>query len=124
MSISLREMQLTAGQATVEDLDGAKLTFDTLKWPATVVVPCVHGPIIKNFMLMDGRSSETMIGFCDFRAALFEGIADDSVIIKGLHCILRPTPRDLPMGLQLWDGGLLPGGAIYKFRLVDENFKG
>ena len=122
--ISLREMELSVGQATVEALDGATLTFTFASQPGQVVVPCVHGPILKNFDLGNGKSALTMISFCDFRACFFEGIADDSVIVKGLQCTLLSTPGADPLYLQLWTGGLLPGGAVYKFVLVDANYKG
>jgi hypothetical protein len=122
--ISLREIELTVGQSIVENLDGATLTFDTLQHPITI--PCTFTPIIKSIqmpLLGGGFSPTTSIGIVVFRVAMFEGIADDSIIKQGLHCILTPFPGAEPMGLQLWPGGFMPGAGLYKFQLVDENYK-
>src|ERR1039458_6235969 len=105
MSISLREMQLSVGQAIVESLDGAMLYFDTL--PQSVAIPCTFTPIIKDFQIPNsggGFSSLTSIGGVVFRASMVEGFADDAIIKKGLHCVLTPIPDAEPIRLQLWHG--------------------
>lgn len=117
-------MELSVGQSIVEDLDGATLMFDTLTQPITI--PCTFTRIIKDFQIPNsggGFSSLTSIGDVVFRVSQLEGMADDATIKKGLHCILTPIPGAEPMGLQLWHGGFMPGGALYKWYLVDENFK-
>jgi hypothetical protein len=121
--ISLRECELTVGQSIGEDLDGATLTFDTLPQPVTI--PCTFTPIKKSFQIPiqgGGFSLTTSIGIVVFRTSQLDGFADDSIIKQTLHCILTPIPGAEPMGLQLWHGGLMPGGGLYEFMLVDENF--
>ncbi len=119
--ISLREMELSVGQCVVEELDGATLTFDTL--PNPIVVPCTITPIIKDFQMIGGQSATTYVEVCIFRASYIEGITEDNVIKKGLHCILTPIPGADTIGLQLWHGGLMPGARLYNFMLADENYK-
>lgn len=117
-------MELSVGQSIVENLDGATLTFDTL--PIIVTIPCTFTPILKDFQMPNsggGLSPMTGVAICLFRASLLDGIADDSIIKKGLHCIFTPGLDEETMGMQLWAGGLMPGAALYKFELRDENFK-
>lgn len=124
--ISLREMELSVGQSIVEGLDGATLTFDRLQ-TGPLTIPCTFVEIIKDFQIPNiggGFSSLTTIGRVVFRTALLEGIVDDDTLKKGLHCIFQPTPTSNPMGAQLWHGGLLPGAALNKWYLADENYKG
>ena len=122
---SLRELELSVGQSIVEDLDGATLMFDTLQ-TGPVTIPCTFTPIVKDFQIPSsggGFSSLTSIGSVVFRVSQLDGIADDATVKKGLHCILTPVPGAEPMGMQLWQGGFIPGAALYKWHLVDENFK-
>ena len=41
---------------------------------------------------------------------------------KGVTCQLTVRSGTEPLKLQLWMGGLLPGGLLYRFKAVDENF--
>lgn len=121
MSINLREIELTAGQAVMEDLDGATLSFNNLAQPITI--PCTHSPVIKDFVMENGQSSKTLISACQFRVSAIDGFATDVELKKGLKCTLITGIDRVEYGMQLWAGGLLSGGAVYQFVLADENFK-
>ena len=124
MSISLRELELTAGQCVVEMLDGATLQFTSFPQPFTV--PCTITKLVKDFDLIPGgKSQKTMFAICLFRACTIPASAlptfNDNP--KGVKCTLSPTPKAASISLQLWHGGIMPGAAVYQFMLVDQNFK-
>ena len=118
--ISLREMELTAGQQVVENLDGATLTFPAASAALPQLkVPCTITKILTDFVLVfEGKSSKTFVQICLFRAAL----VGNRVLTKGDLCSLSPYPGATPYAMRLWHGGLMPGGAVYQFMLVDENY--
>lgn len=83
-------------------------------------VPCTHSPVVYDAELMPGGPSpRQMIEQCEFLAADVNGAA----LKKFTRCQLVVRKGTAPIRLQLWDGGLLPGGMMYRFRLVDENYR-
>jgi len=112
---ALIQIQTILGESA-ERTSGAVLQFDGM-----VGVACSHSPVIGDFDLgAGGKSSMTMVEVCEFLAS----DVGNKVLTKGDRCRLIVRPGSKPMRMQLWDGGLLPGGYIYRFRLVSENFKG
>ncbi len=97
----------------------ATLTFTTMV-PQTTV-PVTHTKIDASFIFAAGKSSDTTAEQFEFRAALIPD-AMQCKVEKGLLCSLVIKPGAPPIRLQLWTGGLLPGGEIYRFMLVDQNF--
>jgi len=87
-----------------------------------VVVPCSHTEIAEDYKLGGGGlSMTTMIEKCEFRAALMpQGVRPR----KGQFCVLQVAPNGARFELQLWRGGLEPGGEIYRFELVARNYQG
>ena len=118
--ISLREMELAAGQVVAEQLDESTLTFSTLQDVPTI--PCTHSPIIKDFVMENGQSSKTLIQSCQFRVSAIDGFATDAQLLKGLKCTLTTGIDRVEYPMQLWAGGLVSGGAVYQFALADANF--
>ncbi len=117
--ISLRELELTAGQNVVEALDGATIAFTTQ--PNPITVPCTITKILTDFVLVfGGKSSKTVVEICLFRAALL----GDRILSKGDFCTLTPYTGGPQYKLRLWHGGLMPGGKLYQFMLVDANYNG
>ena len=100
----------------------AYLTFQTLV--TGITVPVTHTEIRNGYSLIPGgRSPELMIERCEFRSVLIPD-QQNKYLIKGLECTLKPNPTSHVFKLQLWDGGLVPGGEIYRFMLVSANYKG
>jgi hypothetical protein len=117
--ISLREMQLTAGQVVGEQLDGATIAFGA---PHGITIPCTHSPIVKDFVMWNGESSRGAVQACQFRAASVEGIIPDDKLKKGLQVTLTTGGESIVYAMQLWAGGLLAGGEMYQFELKDLNW--
>ena len=116
MSISLRDTELTVGQTIAEKLCGAALDFSPL---LTKPVPCTITKVLKDWVLVfGGKSSKTFVQICLFRAELITGFVPD----KGIQCSLTPSYGQTPMAMRLWHGGLMPGGALFQFMLVDVNY--
>jgi hypothetical protein len=111
---ALQRLQAVAGQKIHEQMYGATLhIFD-------VDIPCTHTEIINDFELVPGgKSPTTFIMAITFRA---DQIPDKFTPSKGILCILTINADLDPLELQLWDGGLMPGGFIYIFRAVDKNY--
>ena len=99
----------------------ATLTFTTITPQATV--PVTHTKIDGSYIFASGKSSTTTVERCEFRASLIPS-AMLCKIEKGLQCLLVVNPNIPPMAMQLWDGGLVEGGEIFRFMLVDANFRG
>ena len=117
--------QHTDLQAQYENFTGggislATLTFTTLSPKLTV--PVTHTMITGSFILSAGRSMETSVERCEFRASLIPPGARASME-KALPCTLTVCPGAVPVKMQLWDGGLVAGGGVYRFMLVDADFK-
>jgi hypothetical protein len=85
-----------------------------------LVIPVTHTEIVEGFEIFGGKSLTTFVERCEFLASLI----GNSIPRKGVLCTLQPNPTATPIEMQLWDGGLQPGGAIYRFRLVSAYYKG
>lgn len=117
--------QHTELQSQYENFTGggtsiATLTFTTLNPKLTV--PVTHTMITGSYILAAGLSMETSVERCEFRSSLIPAAARRSMQ-KGLPCTLTVAPGAHPVKLQLWDGGLVAGGGVYRFMLVDADFK-
>ena len=105
----------------------ATLTFTTLfngKQPLTI--PVTHTKIDGDSRIMaegGGFSSLTMLERCEFRSSFFTA-AQLPLIKKGFKCSLTIKAGLPPKSMQLWTGGLLAGGEIFRFELVSADFKG
>ena len=99
----------------------ATLQFPDLTKPTTV--PCTHTMIEHNVAFeLGGQSAETFIERCEFRASLFNP-NDLQYLVKGRACILTVRPGAAPILLQLGAGGMMEGGQVYRFRLLDGNYR-
>jgi len=98
----------------------ATLTFPSL---ANLCVPVTHTQIDVDWILSNGLSPITTIERCEFRSSLISAnfVAQ---LVKGLSCFLVVKQGATPQFFQLWNGGLMEGGEIYRFRLVDGNYHG
>ena len=115
--ISLRGAELTAGQLAVESLDGATLALTSAVPPVTV--PCTITKILTDFVLVfGGKSSKTAVQICLFRADLL----GNRVLTKGDFCTLTPYAGGPQYAMRLWHGGLMPGGSLYQFMLVSQDY--
>lgn len=122
--VSLREIELTAGQSIVETLDGASLSFSTPSF--TFSAPCTITKIVKDFDLIPGgQSPKTMLAICIIRRSTVPEPARPTFDgqPKGIKCTLKPTPCSTPLALMVWHGGLMPGAGVYNFTLVDASYK-
>jgi hypothetical protein len=110
---ALQALQMTAGQRVHEQLYEATLDiFDEN-------IPCTHTEIVTDFELEAGKSVRTFIMALTFRLdVVFPAVPE-----KGVRCTLHIKKEVTPLKLQLWDGGLMPGGFIYIFRAVDEDYR-
>ena len=111
-------MQLTAGQVVGEQLDGATLFFPAFN----LTVPCIHSPLIKDFVLLSGESSRGAVQACQFRASTVDGVITDAQLKKGLPCTLTTGGEAISYSMQLWVGGIVSGGQMYQFELKDLNW--
>jgi len=115
-TLGVQQVETILGSGNV--LGMATVTFQLR--PA-ITVPATHTEIVGNWVLSGGQSSTTMIERCEFRASFFKA-AQIALIQKGLLCQLIIAPGMAPMNMQLWDGGLLAGGQIFRFMLVDASY--
>ena len=83
-------------------------------------IPVTHTEIVADFEVEAGKSSRTFVERAEFMAA----DVPNSAPVKGVKCGLKPNPDAAPVRMQLWHGGLQPGGEVYRFMLVDEFYKG
>ena len=116
--------------AGVEDVEkalglGDNLKYGSLTFPAFgLTVPVTHTEVNVNFEVqLAGLSFDTMVEKCEFRASLFT-VAQLPLLKKALLCTLTVTTGGPQYGMQLWHGGPLAGGEIYRFMLVCDNYKG
>jgi hypothetical protein len=84
-----------------------------------VDVPCTHTEIVGDFELEAGQKATTFVERCEFLANDVGAFKP----VKGAFCSLRPNSSSDPVPLRLWHGGLQPGGLIYRFMLVDRNYR-
>ena len=69
---------------------------------------------------MAGMSATTTVERCEFRVSALGSY----VPRKGDFVTLRVNQNAKPFEMMLWHGGLEPGGEVYRFMLVDKNYKG
>ena len=108
-----------------ENLTGAGTPLATLTFTSLnpqITVPVTHTKIDASFILSAGRSYDTTIERCEFRACLIPA-NQQCYIEKKLACSLVIKPGLPPIMMQLWDGGLVEGAEIYRYMLVVENYK-
>ena len=102
---------------------GNPLAGATLIFPAfgNLVVPCTHTVVTGGSNLIPGGQTDiTMVEECEFRAEHM----GDFTPRNNIRCDLRVAPDADPLAMQLWVGGLLPGGQTYRFSLVARNYHG
>ena len=110
-------LQLKAGQVIHENQYGAMLTIPGF----STTLPCAHTEIMTDFDLVPGgKSPKTFIEAITFRREL---LPDGDVPEKGILCSLDMGNGVPVLELRFWNGGLQPGGFIYKFMAVDANYK-
>ena len=94
-----------------------------------VAINCTHSEILDGFELAQaGKSNLLMIEQCEFLASL---VPAGKVPRQGQFCTLvlgpwlttGPGSAANPYKLQLWTGGLQPGGLTYRFMLVSQNYQ-
>jgi hypothetical protein len=96
------------------------------------IVPCTITPILANFEIEAGRSSLNFVEECEFLVADCPNDPQNPNnklnLQKAINVVLTVSsdPKAFPMQLpmQLWLGGLLPGGLIWRFSLADQSYKG
>jgi len=110
---AISQIQAILGE-TSERTSGAVLLMFKTK------VPCSHSPVMNDFDLgPGGPSPKLFIEQVEFLASDI-GNAKPK---KGVKCLLTIRPGTEPLRLQLWEGGLMPGGYLYRFKAVDENYQ-
>lgn len=122
-------LQLAESEATNDPnaLSVAVLLFPTLIIAGRAMsVPVTHTKFDGDAVLAaegGGFSSTSAVERCEFRAALVPAIVMDK-IKKGLRCDLIIRTGLPAKNMQLWTGGLLAGGEVFRFMLVNSSYKG
>lgn len=94
-----------------------------------VTVPISKSPTIQDFELIPGgKSVKNFVEKCEFASKLIPqflpGTKTPVQIKKGVLCLLKENPNDPGIPMQLWAGGSLAGGQVYRFMLVSANYNG
>jgi hypothetical protein len=120
------------GQPVVNPrLLGPTLTFPVIgTGGAGLVVGVSVSPLIYGFRLDFGRSTKQFVEKCEFPASdiplnvpgTVPPVLAASVMKQGLLCILKQFPADPGIQMQLWTGGTLMGGLVYRFMLVNVGY--
>jgi hypothetical protein len=97
----------------------ATLTFAALNG---LTVPVTLTEVMGDWLLMGGQSSTTFVERCEFRSS-YISVANFPYMKKGLLCSFRVSPTTPLFQMQLWNGGVLQGGELFRFMLVDANYK-
>ena len=109
---ALSQIQTILGESAERTSGAVLLIFNTK-------VPCHHSPVMNDFDIgPGGKSPKTFIEQVEFLASDI----GNAVPKKGVKCQLTIRPGQTPIRLMLWEGGPLPGGYLYRFKAVDENF--
>lgn len=89
-------------------------------------IPCTHTQVLQDFEVMPGgQSFTTVVQELEFLASdVAAAVAAGKRPIKGENCRLTVTLDGQAYDLKLWTGGLLPGGQVYRFMAVDQNYRG
>lgn len=86
-----------------------------------MTVPCNRTEIMTDFDLVPGgKSPKSFIEAVTFRSEL---IPAGDIPEKGILFGLDMGDGSPVLRLQFWNGGLQPGGFIYKFMAVDANYR-
>jgi hypothetical protein len=115
----------TLGMATLETIlgGGSKTGLATLAFSCFqgLIVPVTHTEIVTDFDLKwaGGKSPKTFVERCEMIVTDMK----NNVPAKGIFCVLQPNPKAPIFAMKLWHGGLQPGGEIYRFMLVDQNYE-
>jgi len=86
-----------------------------------IVIPVTHTEIVTDFEVMAGLSAKTFVERCEFRVSMVGANAVN--VVKGVLCTLIPIPGGPPFAMQLYHGGLQPGAEIFRWMLVDQNYR-
>ena len=93
-----------------------------------VSFPCTIDRVRDNWVLNSGKSRLATVEQCEFLAsdvpATIPNTTKPLILDKGVFCQLKLNPKVPAMRFQLWDGGLMAGGLVYRFMLVDESYRG
>jgi hypothetical protein len=101
--------------------NGDRTRGATIQFAAGVLVPCTTSPLVRDFELAFGKSRTDFVEQCEFLASdAPAGVTLD----KGMPVTLVMGTGVPGKAMQLWHGGLLPGGQLYRFMLVDAVWKG
>ena len=112
-SLVAQAQQFLGGGAAGQRGGGALLTLFGAQFP------CTHGEIIGGFSMGEGgKSDTTLIEQCEFLAS---DVPAGKVPRKGQFCTLT-LPAGQVFQLQLWSGGLQPGGLTWRFMLVSQSY--
>jgi len=95
-------------------------------------IACTHSPILRDWILQDGKSPTTIVEACEFLLTDLPDTVPNSnpaistarYLDKGVPCSLQINPNLPGIAFQLWTGGLQAGGLIFRFMLVSANFHG
>jgi hypothetical protein len=120
-TLAVKQVETVLGSGNV--LGMATLTFSNAIFNPRLIVPITHTELVTDWVLQGGQSSATFIERCEFRAS-FIPVANFQYIKKGLLCSLVINPNIPAFQMQLWHGGLIQGGEIFRFMLTDANYKG
>ena len=90
--------------------------------PSPIVVPVTHTKIDGNFQLAFGKSPSTTVERAEFRSGLIP-VAQWPNVKRGLACILTLYPGGPTYAMRLEAGGQVEGGQVFRFMLVDVNYK-
>lgn len=130
-NLAQAQAEINAGNAAPnpnvnQRLQGPVLVFQQLG--IRVGVFCSH--VVQDFELEYGKVAKTMVEKCEFPASDIPANVPNTVppqpvqLIKGTRCTLQQFPGDPGIAMQLWAGGPLLGGQVYRFMLVDANYNG
>lgn len=109
--------------ADYESMLDSGLARLTLNFARPQEIPCTHTMVDVDWILSGGKSPTTMVERCEFRSDLIPQALWPAVQ-KGLLVSLVVRSNTPPVALQLWNGGLMQGGTIFRFMLVDASFRG
>lgn len=113
--------QHTALLQQYENFTGGGTSLATLLFVAVnLKVPCTHTEVSgESQLVVGGFSPGTMLERCEARISLFNGY----VPLKGHLCNLQVNPTAPVIALQVASVNIEPGGEVYRFQLVDANYK-
>ena len=104
------------------------LSFPTINQNPPLVVTVTHTKVDSDFSLLSdlgGFSNTTAIERCEFRSSQVPRNLWDQ-LKKGLRVTFTMSvPQgNVTLNLQLWTGGLVEGGRVFRYMLVAASYKG